>query len=74
MNLLENPTLRTYLRWTAIIAGGLLAVVVLGFVVKIVLVGAVLAALGLVGYTGVKFFQHRSSRLAVRAQQNEPGQ
>jgi CHASE2 domain-containing sensor protein len=61
-----NPLLAVFLKLTALVAIGIVALVVAGFILKIVVVAALIAALVIAGFFVYSFFRRRSRLPVIR--------
>ena len=61
-----HPLLSVFLRLTALVTIGIIALLIAGFVLKIVLVAGLIAAAVVAGFFVYSFFRNRSSVPVIR--------
>ena len=61
-----HPALALFLKVTAAVALGIVALIVVAFLLKIVFVAAILAAIGVGGFLIVTFFRRRARLPVIR--------
>lgn len=63
---MKNPTLSLFLRLTAIVAVAIVVLVLAGYLLKVVLIAAVIAALGVGGFFLYNLIRRRSNFPIIR--------
>ena len=61
-----HPALALFLKVTVVVALAIVAIIIMGFLVKIVFVAAIVAALAVGGFLVFNFFRRRSSLPVIR--------